>query len=305
MKVLKLGSRGSRLALIQASRVAGMLRTVGVAVEVVVVKTAGDGASPARLAEMGGKGAFVSDLETMLQSGLLDAAVHSMKDLPTTLADGLAIGATPEREDRRDVMVASAGTRLNELPAGSRIGTSSLRRRAQLLRLRQGMSVVEMSGNVDTRLRRLDSGEYDAIILAAAGLVRLGQGTRITEYLPVDAFMPAPCQGAIALEVREGDSTVLAAGAAIDDAQTRHETTAERSFAKALGSDCDVPAAASAVLAGDSLKINGRLLTPDGKVLAESSVSGRPEEAAALGSALAIDILDKGGRDILAGAAVA
>ena len=274
----------------------------GVKVKLVPASTMGDRLQPQLLPAVRGKGVFVGDLEKMLQRGEIDAAVHSMKDLPTSLGEGLEISAVPAREDRRDVLVSSDGSRLEQLHPGAKVGTSSLRRRAQVLAKRAELSVVEITGNVDTRLRKVQNGDYDAIILAAAGLIRLGEGDRITQYFDADDIAPAPCQGALAVEVARG-SGIGKVVAAVDDKVLRAETMSERAFAETLGSDCDVPAGASANCEAGGLSIAGVILTPDGSRSVRGRVAGAAERAPELGRALARDLLSKGGAEILEGVA--
>lgn len=301
MRRLRLGTRASKLALTQAEIVIGLLKSTPSmpSVELVQVSTLGDRVSPERLAELRGKGAFVGDLETMLQNGEIDAAVHSMKDLPMKLGKGLSISSTPAREDRRDVLVSAGGKSLQDLPEGARVGTSSLRRSAQIRRQARRVEVVDMSGNVDTRLSKVAGGRYDAIVLAAAGIIRLGQAVRITQYFSVEEVMPAPCQGAIAVEVRKDDMETDNLFKKIDNRRVRAETAAERAFATELGSDCDVPAGASAASAGGSLVVSGLILSPDGGRTVKSTLTGTPGAAAELGRTLANDLLSRGGQEIL------
>lgn len=301
MSKLRLGTRASKLALAQADIVIGLLKSTPnrPSVELVQVSTLGDRVSPERLAELGGKGAFVGDLETMLQRGEIDAAVHSMKDLPMKLGKGLSISCTPAREDRRDVLVSSGGGTLEDLPQGARVGTSSLRRRAQIRRQARRVEVVDMSGNVDTRLRKVAEGRYDAIVLAAAGIIRLGEAGRITQFFSVAEMMPAPCQGAIAVELREDDLETGQHLKKIDDKRVRAETEAERAFATELGSDCDVPAGASAASRDGSIVLSGLIISPDGGKAVKGTLRGNAAAAAELGRTLARDLLSRGGQEIL------
>ena len=300
---LVIGTRGSALAQAQAEGVAAALRRAqpGLTVRLERIRTSGDRLTDAPLGPAGGKGLFVKEIEEALLAGRVDLAVHSLKDLPADLPAGLALAAFPPREDPRDVLVARAVGTLDALPEGAAVGTGSLRRQAQLLHLRPDLKVVPIRGNVDTRLRKLDAGEVDAVLLAAAGLRRLGLGARITEYLPPDRMIPAIGQGALAIEVRERDL----AGAlgevvrALDDAETRAAVVAERAFLRALGGDCKTPVAAHATLASGRITLRGIVASWHGRQVARGEVAGAAAEGEHLGTALAGDLLARGGQAIL------
>jgi hydroxymethylbilane synthase len=238
---LRIGSRGSQLALWQANHIAGLLRSQGHSVEIEIIKTTGDRLQEVTFAQVGAKGMFTLEIEEALAAGRIDLAVHSLKDLPTELPAGFALAATPPRVDARDAFVSVHHQSLVALPAGARVGSSSQRRRAQLKALRRDLEVVEFRGNVDTRLRKLAEGQVDAILLAAAGLERLGRTELIRERLDVNHFCPAAGQGALAIETREDDVAAIDAVAFLDDPGTRFAVTAERAALAALGGGCQVP----------------------------------------------------------------
>jgi hydroxymethylbilane synthase len=238
---LRIGSRGSQLALWQANHIAGLLRTQGHSVEIEVIKTTGDRLQEVTFAEVGSKGMFTKEIEEALAEGRVDLAVHSLKDLPTELPEPFVLAATPARVDPRDVFVSVNHANLAALPQGAKVGTSSQRRRAQLKALRPDLEAVEFRGNVDTRLRKLAEGQVEAILLAAAGLDRLGRTDWVRERLDPQDFCPAPGQGALGIETRKGDSATMDALAFLDHADTRFAVTAERSALATLGGGCQVP----------------------------------------------------------------
>lgn len=308
------GSRRSRLALAQTRQVLDLLKeragAAGVELEFEVreMVTKGDRLLDVTLSKVGGKGLFVKEIELALLAGEIDLAVHSMKDLPAALPDGLVLGAVPAREDPRDVLVARGGLTLGALPAGSVVGTSSLRRACQLRAMRPDLRVEWIRGNIDTRLGKLESGEFDAILLAAAGLHRLGWQTRISEYLPADAFLPAVGQGALALECRADDAPLLELLALIHDPVTAAETTAERAFLARLDGNCQVPigaharaaareAGGTADAAPPSVRLAGLIGEPDGSVLLRDALAG--DDPAETGRRLAERLLARGGEAIL------
>ena len=304
-RTLRLGTRGSALALAQARLVAQALGAAapGVSVEVVTITTRGDVRTDVPLAAIGGRGVFTAELEHALRAGEVDFAVHSAKDLPSTLAPDLAIAAFLPREDARDVVISRDGTPLVALPINAVVGTSSPRRTCQLLALRSDLVPRDVRGNVDTRLRKLDEGQYDAIVLAAAGLRRLGLTARVTQWLAPDIMLPAVGQGAIAVEVRADDASTASALAPLDDAATRVAVTAERAFLARLGAGCAAPTAAHARLAGDTLHIDALIGSASGAVV-RASRAGSPSDAAALGVAVAEDLLARGGAELLRAAGV-
>jgi hydroxymethylbilane synthase len=290
--MLVIASRGSQLALWQARWVGGRLAAYGQEVRIHIIKTTGDKITDVPLAKVGTKGLFTKEIEEALLDGRADLAVHSLKDLPTELPEGLVLAAVPEREDPRDAIV---GKRLAELPRGARVGTSSLRRSAQLKKLRPDLAVESIRGNLDTRLRKLDEGQYDAILLAAAGLKRLGWEDRIAEILDPEAMCPAVGQGALAIETRAGSDCA----AALDDALTHVAVDAERAVLGSLGGGCQVPIGAHATVENDRIRLLGVVAAPDGSEVIRAEASGPVSEAAALGRALGSELLERGARAIL------
>ena len=265
-KPLRLGTRGSRLALAQAAIVRAALKSAaGADCEIVVVKTTGDRIQDRPLAEAGGKGLFVKELEEALLSDQIDLAVHSMKDMPPAVPDRLGIAACLPREDPRDAFLSRRGSSLKELPKGARIGTSSVRRHAQVARARPDLSIIALRGNVDTRIAKLERGEYDAMLLALAGLKRLGLESKITALMPAEAWLPALAQGAIGIEIRNDDRTAADAMGGIDHMPTSIAIACERAFANALGGSCNTPVGGLATLHDDVLRFSAEVLAPDGK----------------------------------------
>lgn len=295
-KSLIIGSRGSQLALWQAHYIKHQLNKLGVNTTIEIIKTTGDHLQTASLVQSGGKGLFTKEIEEALLAGSIDLAVHSLKDLPTEMPRGLTIAAIPAREDPRDVLV---GCRLGDLPQRARVGTSSGRRGAQLRALRPDVRVEPIRGNVDTRLRKLREGQYDAILLAAAGLRRLGLGDQIAEILSAEQICPAPGQGALALETRENDEARRIC-AELDDEPCRQAVTCERAILAALGGGCQLPVGAYAEIVEKTLRLSAVVVSPDGSRRLQAEVEGacnRPEE---LGRAAAADLLAKGAGTILA-----
>lgn len=262
MNMLRMGTRGSPLALAQSGMVAAQVRArTGVDVQLVVIRTRGDDVVDRPLAAVGGKGLFTKEIELALLAGEVDFAVHSLKDLPTIQPEGLTLAATPPREDPRDVLI---GGRLAELKLGAVVGTGSQRRQAQLLAARPDLVVRDIRGNVDTRIRKLQAGEFDAIVLAAAGVIRLGRAAEITERLSVDAMVPAPGQGALALQCRVGDAAAAGALLALHDADAALEVEAERAWLDAAGGGCTVPTACYVQVDSAGATLRGFHLRPDG-----------------------------------------
>ncbi len=298
---LRIATRKSQLALWQAEHVAALLRSahVGLNVELVPMSTKGDRIQDRSLAAIGGKGLFIKELEVALQDGRADIAVHSMKDVPGELPDDLTIAVVLARADPRDALIAAAAGRLQELPQGARVGTSSLRRQAQLLAARPDLKIEALRGNVDTRLRRLDSGDLDAIILACAGLIRLGWESRITARLAPADCLPAVSQGIIGIECRLGDRNTRSLLEALNDAHTRTAMDAERAFASRLGGSCQSPIAAHATLEGDRLTLQGLVAEPDGSRLLRDSISGAASDAVRLGTQLAERVMAAGAGALL------
>jgi len=301
---IRIATRKSELALWQARHVAALLGGVaGVSsVTLVPLSTRGDEILDRSLQKIGGKGLFIKELENAIQSGMADIAVHSMKDVPAEMPDGFRIAAVLERADPTDAFVSASECRFDALPAGARIGSSSLRRQAQLRAMRPDIEVVPLRGNVNTRLRKLDEREYDAIILATAGLKRLGLGRRITEAFPVGRMLPAAAQGVIGVECLSGRSDLVALLGRIEDPRSRVTTTAERAVAAALGASCQSPVASFAELRNGVLSVAGLVASDDGGVVIRDSVSGDPDDAEVLGADLAERLLANGARELLAAA---
>ena len=291
---ITIGSRGSKLALWQAEHIADRLRGLGAEVRIEVIKTTGDKIQDVPLAKVGGKGLFTKEIEEALLAGTVDVAVHSMKDMPTDVPDGLVISAIPEREEPRDALI---GTNVAGLRVGMKIGTSSLRRSAQLRAHAPGLVIENLRGNLDTRLRKLDEGQYDAIVLAAAGLRRLGWADRIQELIPPEVMCPAVGQGALAIETREDGGQAHELVLKLNDAETRACVTAERAFLAVLGGGCQVPIGAHARLDGETLHLEGLVASPDGREVLRERVSGRDPQQ--LGRELGQRILEQGARRIL------
>jgi hydroxymethylbilane synthase len=303
---ITIGTRGSQLALWQTNWVKAEIqkRHPAIDVEVQVISTKGDRVLDVSLPKLGeqGKGLFTKELEDAILEGRVDLAVHSLKDLPTELPPGLHIGAISEREDVRDALVARPEIRsFDELPQRALIGTSSLRRQAQLRAVRPDLVIEPVRGNVDTRLRKLDEGQYDAIVLAAAGLHRLGHANRITEHLSEDLMLSAVGQGALAIETREGDAATAEIVHELNHQVTRLACTAERAFLKGLGGGCLVPIAAHATIESDFMTLHGLVASPDGPEAVRGKQSGSALDAETLGRLLADDLLARGAARILAG----
>ena len=292
--MLVIASRGSQLALWQARWVAARLKERGLESRIEVIKTTGDQITGVPLAQVGTKGLFTREIEEALLDGRADLAVHSLKDLPTELPEGLVLAAVPAREDPRDAMV---GARLADLAAGATVGTSSLRRAAQLRARRPDLAIESIRGNLDTRLRKLDEGRYQAIVLAAAGLKRLGWGGRIAEILDPAVMCPAVGQGALAIETTAGGR---ACAAVLDDPATHTAVTAERGVLASLGGGCQVPIGAHATVSEGRVHVAGVVISPDGKALVRAEGEGPAEEAEAIGRGLGATLLERGARDILA-----
>ena len=294
--MLTIGSRGSQLALWQANWVRGELEALGCACRIEIIKTTGDKITDVPLAKVGSKGLFTKEIEEALLDGRIDLAVHSLKDLPTDLPAGLRLAAIPPREDAHDALV---GKRLADLAAGARVGTSSLRRVAQLRAVRPDLVIESVRGNLDTRLRKLSEGQYDALVMAAAGLRRLGWQDRIAELLPEELMCPAVGQGALAIETRE-DCEAARICAGLDHAQTRAAVEAERALLQALGGGCQVPIGAHAGLTGGALRLRAIVASPDGTRVIRRETSGPAADAARLGRELGGELLAGGAREILA-----
>ena len=300
---IRIGTRGSTLALAQAYLVRRLLaRAHGVAeadIDVQVITTSGDRLTDRPLAEAGGKGLFSKEIETALVAGDIDLGVHSAKDLATTLPGGLYLPAFLEREDVRDAFVSLTAKSLAELPAGAKMGTSSIRRGAQMLRHRPDLEIIPFRGNVGTRLEKLERGIADATLLAVAGLNRLGRSDRITDYLDPRRFPPAPAQGAIGIEIREGDERTASLVAGLDHAPTRLAVTAERALLDTLNGSCRTPIGAFTELNETSCTLHAQILSPDGSESHAASHSGRPGDAVSIGTVLGRRLLDLAGPEFV------
>jgi hydroxymethylbilane synthase len=300
LKALRIGSRGSALALWQANHIrAGLAELHGVKSEIIRIHTSGDHFQAAAIAQIGTKGVFIKELEDALLAGTIDLAVHSMKDVPTEIPQGLAFPAISKREDVRDCLISHHGVTLEKLPLGSRVGTSSLRRQAQLRLHRPDLELVELRGNVDTRMRKVEAGAYDAIILAKAGVDRLGMTEKITEILSTTIMLPAVGQGALGIETREADREATRLVAALDDEDTRSCVTAERALLRELEGGCQVPLGAWARLGAGGLLLEACVLSPDGKEHLRREQHGAPEDAEKIGRRLGQILFEAGADRIL------
>lgn len=306
MKEIIIGSRGSKLALWQSEWVKARLEALDprVRVRIEIVKTMGDVRLDVPLSVIGGQGAFTKELEVALLDRRVDVAVHSLKDLPTVTPEGLSITATPEREDPRDALVLRAGSpsrtnSLKGLPGGAVVGTSSLRRIAQLKHLRPDVRIKDLRGNVDTRLRKLDEGEYDALILASAGLRRLGFAGRISAAIAQGEMLSAVGQGSLGVETRSDDAETNALVSRLDDPRTRVAVLAERALLRSLGGGCQVPIAAHATVEGGRLNLDGLVATLDGTRVLRESLDGEAADAARVGEELAALLLERGAGELL------
>ncbi|HXF82797.1 MAG TPA: hydroxymethylbilane synthase [bacterium] len=299
---LRLGTRGSALAVAQTEAVAGALRAAhpGLVVAIETIRTAADRRPDAPFEALPGVGFFVKELEVALLEERIDVAVHSMKDLPTTATPGLAVCAVPRREDPRDVLVSRGGRSLAELPRGARVGTSSPRRAAFLRACRPDLVVVPLRGNVETRLRRMEDGEVDAVCLAGAGLRRLGLHDRVTEWLPFEIMLPSPGQGALAIQVRANDEEARRVAAAVSDPSSLRAVDAERAFLARLEGGCRLPAGAYADQGADGLRLRAAVAAPDGQRVIRGERQGPADEAEAIGRGLAEWLLEQGADTLVA-----
>jgi hydroxymethylbilane synthase len=299
--LLRIATRKSPLALWQAEHVRQRLQAEhpGLQVELVTMSTQGDRVLDSPLAKIGGKGLFVKELEQALLDGRADIAVHSMKDVPAELPEGLGIGAILEREDPRDAFVSSQFASTGDLPQGARVGTSSLRRQCQLRAARPDLQILDLRGNVGTRLSKLDGGDYDAIVLACAGLKRLGMEERITCAIPPGEMLPAIAQGVVGIECRLEDVRVANLIRPLAHAETSLRTLAERSMNAALAGGCQAPVAGYSELRDGLIELRGLVGWPDGSEIIRAEISGPPEEAESMGRQLAEDLLARGARPIL------
>lgn len=299
---LIIGSRGSKLALTQSNFIADAIRALepGLEVRVEIIHTKGDKILDAPLAQIGGKGLFTKELEVALQDARIDLAVHSLKDLPTELPEGLTLAAVPKRESPYDAFVCSKWTSVDDLPANARVGTSSLRRGAQLRAYRSDLEIVPIRGNVETRLRRVEEGAVDAAVLACAGLNRLALGHAVLYALDVDVMIPAPAQGALGIEARADDAKTLALLQRLTDSQTLAEVRAERACLATLEGGCQVPLGALARLNGGELELTACVCTPDGEKVLRTTERGIADEAESLGIQAAEALIANGAAAIIA-----
>jgi hydroxymethylbilane synthase len=297
MATLRIGSRGSQLALWQANHIAGRLRGQGHSVEIEIIKTTGDKIQDVALSRVGTKGMFTKEIEEALAAGRVDLAVHSLKDLPTELSAGFELAAITKRENPRDMFLSTKYATPVDLPQGARVGTSSLRRQAQLKALRPDLEIIALRGNVDTRLRKLMAGEFDAIMLAAAGLKRLGLEGALRYEIPPEQMCPAAGQGALGIEIRAGDAATREGVAFLNDPAARTATSCERVLLEKLGGGCQVPIGAHAEVKGDKITLMAVVARPDGSLVLREEQSGA--DAAELGNGVAQSLLARGARKIL------
>ena len=297
MARLRIGSRGSQLALWQANHISALLRERGHDVEIEIIKTTGDKITDVALAKVGTKGMFTKEIEAALVEGRVDLAVHSLKDLPTEISHEFNIAAITKRENPRDAFCSRKYANIDELPKGARVGTSSLRRQAQLKALRPDLAVYPLRGNVDTRLRKLEDGEYDAVILAAAGLNRLGKTELVKQVISADVMCPAAGQGALGIEIRNDDAAVRQHLTFLDDAAARATTTCERALLNKLGGGCQVPIGAFAEMHNGRLHLHAIVAHPDGSQVVRESREG--SDPVALGESVGEILLGRGGEAIL------
>ncbi len=309
--IITIGTRGSKLALWQANWVSERLVASGHSVEIRIIKTTGDKLQrlspaaplPASIAEtvaqVGTKGLFVKEIEEALLAGKVDVAVHSLKDLPTVQPEGLTLAAVPPREDARDVFISREGKSFPALAAGARVGTSSLRRQTQLRALRDDLEIMAMRGNLDTRLKKLQRGDCEALVVAAAGVHRLGLGEHITAYFSFEEMCPAVGQGALAIEIRREDSRLAAVLAPLDDPATHTAVRAERALLRRLGGGCQVPIAAHALSEDGQLRLRAVVASADGRLLIRSAAKGSAEDPESLGTRVAEELLKQGAQAIL------
>lgn len=297
MALLRIGSRGSQLALWQANHISALLRKRGHEAEIEIIKTTGDKILDVALAKVGTKGMFTKEIEEALAAGRVDLAVHSLKDVPTELSAGFELAAVTKRENPRDVFVSKKHRSIKELPQAARVGTSSLRRQAQLKALRPDLDIHPLRGNVDTRLRKLEAGDYEAIILAAAGVNRLGLTALVKQIIPSEIICPAAGQGALGIEIREGDKTTREQLSFLDDAAARTATTCERALLNKLGGGCQVPIGAFAEVRNSQIHLEGVVAHPDGSLVLRESRNGDDPEV--LGREVGDALLGRGGDAIL------
>jgi hydroxymethylbilane synthase len=298
---IKIGTRGSKLALVQANAVVESLNKFApeITAEICVIKTSGDIMQDVSLLKIGGQGVFVKEIEDALLAGSIDLAVHSMKDVPGETPDGLIFAAILPREDVRDILVSRGNIKLEFMPRGAKIGTGSLRRGAQIQAILPDVTIVSLRGNIDTRLKKIETENLTGIILAAAGMKRLGYVQKITQYLPIELMLPAVGQGALGLQIRKTDYDLAKALTRLNHAPTAAEITAERSYLRALGGGCRLPIAAYGLIAGQRLTLEGLVAAPNGASVIRDKVWGALDESEDLGEKLANMIMEKGGKKLL------
>ena len=300
-KTIRIGTRKSDLAMWQAREVSDALTGAfpGLNVEIVKISTKGDAVLDVALSKIGDKGLFTREIELALADGRIDMAVHSLKDLPTALPEGLVVGGVLPRGEVRDVLISTQKLSLKEMPDGARVGTSSLRRQAQLLHFNPGLEVVDIRGNVNTRLRKMKEGHCDALLMAGAGILRLGLDNEISEFVDPSVILPAVSQGAVAVEIRENDPEVEAFLKGINDVTTWKSTMAERAFLRTIEGGCQVPVGCYSQMSGSSIRLTGMVASVDGKKLLRESVGGDIKDAEVMASGLAETLLAQGGKEIL------
>ncbi len=298
---LKIGTRGSKLALTQTNFVAEKLKKImpEVDIEICIIKTSGDIMQDISLLTIGGQGVFVKELEEALLSEKIDLAVHSMKDVPGENPEGLMFAAILPREDVRDVLVSRNNIKLEFMPKGAKIGTGSQRRGAQIKAMMPDVSIVPLRGNIETRIKKIETENLTGVILAAAGMKRMGLAEKITQFLPVETMLPAVGQGALGLQIRKADVELAKACAGLNDATTAAEVAAERAFLRALGGGCRLPIAALGKLDGQMLTLEGMLAAPNGTTVIREKINGTTKDAEEMGKKLAEIVLDKGGRRLM------
>ncbi len=297
---LVIGTRGSKLALWQSNYIKGLVEEItGLPVELKIIKTTGDKILDVPLNKVGGKGLFTKELEVELMAGTVDLCVHSMKDVPTELPEGLFISATPARVDPRDALVSGKGYTLETLPQGARVGTSSLRRIAQVRNLRPDVEIVDVRGNLDTRMRKAETGELDVVILAAAGITRMGWAERISSYIPTTQMVSAVGQGAIGIEIRENDEFMIEVSEKISDSDTLTCVAAERIVMRRLEGGCQVPIGAYARLVDGRLVMDAMVGSVDGTTIVRDTLEGDADDPVALGERMVESLLAKGAHEIL------
>lgn len=298
---LVIGTRGSKLALWQSNYIKGLVEEItGLPVELKIIKTTGDKILDVPLAKVGGKGLFTKELEVELAAGTVDLCVHSMKDVPTELPEGMYIAATPKRVDPRDALVSGAGYTLDTLPQGAKVGTSSLRRVAQVRSLRPDIEIVDVRGNLDTRMRKAEEGQVDVVILASAGITRMGWADRISSYIPTEQMVSAVGQGAIGIEIREDDDFMIDVMSKINHIETFTCVTAERVVMRKLEGGCQVPIGAYARIEDGVLVMDGLVGSVDGDRIVRDRLEGDPNDPVGLGEAMVARLLELGGGEILA-----